>query len=124
MRRIWNGAWAQIGKEHCETLLSCGASSSIENELSRSVYTLKVRVCERDSSLSFFLFFFFCYLKCFVATDVQPLNLMHHDIVSTEREPWTISAWLAAFRESVGKPDIFIFMLASLHNTEKVRDLV
>ncbi len=60
----------------------------------------------------------FSYSKCFVASDVRPLNLMHHDIVSAERELWAISAWIADFWESLGKPDIFIFMLGSLRNID------
>lgn len=48
------------------------ALSSIENELSHLVLHGR-------------------YSKCCVAADVQPLNLTHHDVVSTERELWTIS---------------------------------
>lgn len=99
-----NSVWTQPRK-HYETLSHCLAGLE---QFSGGAVTF-----------SFTRKVFFSHSKCFVAADVQPRNLMHRDVVSTEREPGTISARTADFWESVGKHDIFILMLGSLHNTER-----
>lgn len=103
---MWNIMWTQPCKWLCEMLSYCLAG--LEQQWERAVTFIFLRRV-----------FFFCCWKCYVAADVQPLNLMHRDVVSAGRELWTISAWSADFRESVGKHDIFIYMLHSLHNAER-----
>lgn len=109
MWNIWTECELSLGSGIVKCcLIVLQALSGSENELSHSVLHGRC-----------FPFFFFCCWKCYVAADVQPLNLMHHDVVSAERELWTISAWTTDFWKSVGKRDIVICMLHSLHNTER-----
>lgn len=98
----------------CELIVKHGliilqALSSSENKLSHSVFT------RRECFSFFFLLIFEVLCWCWYAAP----QLNAPCWVSTERELWNISAWTKDIWESVGKHDIFVFMLGSVHNTER-----